>query len=191
MQEYFDKETEQKLILLGRKKYTKVLTLTILWIVGVLTAGIVWTLAAAKPLNSPSNFIYPLLCLLPFYPFRVHKILFTRTFYGKVETAKFQNKFKTTTGPVTWNQAKELEILAAEVVFKGDKGEKYAVVYKENSVLSNEIYYKPRERVLVIKGLKYPVKYPIPDDAEYICPVCGNFIKPGKRLCGWCKADFS
>ena len=144
-----------------------------------------------KPLNSPSNFIYPLLCILPFYPFKAHKTLFTKTFYGKVETAKFQNKYKTTTGPVTWNQAKELEILAAEVVFKGDKGEKYTVTYKESSVLANDIYYKPRGRVLVIKGLKYPVKYPIPEAEEYICPVCGNYIKPGKRVCGWCKADFT
>lgn len=27
--------------------------------------------------------------------------------------------------------------------------------------------------------------------AEYICPVCGNYIKVGKRICKWCKADFS
>jgi len=191
MQEYFDKETEQKLILLGKKKYAKTLILTALWIIGVLTAGITWTIMAEEPINSPSNFIYPLLCILPFYPFKAHKILFTKTFYGKVESAKYSSQYKTVTGRMTIHQMKELEVDTANVSFKGDHGESYAVTYKEASVLANDIYYKQRDRVLVIKGLKYPVKYPLPDDSEYICPVCGNYIKPGKRVCGWCKADFT
>ncbi len=133
----------------------------------------------------------PLLCILPFYPLKVQKTLLTKTFYGKVAYAKFSSNYKTATGPITWNQAKELEMLTAEVLFTGDHGEKYRVTYKESSVLANEIYYKQDDRVLVIRGLKYPVKYPIPDEEQYLCPVCGNFIKPGKKHCQWCKSDFS
>ncbi len=191
MTDRLDPNTERKLLKLGNKKYSKTLALTILWCVGILSVGAVWTILSERPINSPSNFIYPMLCILPFYPFKVHKLLRTRTFYGKVKSAKYSSRYKTTTGPITWNQAKELEVLTAEVVFRGDHGEKFVTTYKESSVLSKEIYYKQDDRVLVIQGLKYPVKLPIPEDAEYLCPVCGNFIKPGKKRCGWCKSDFS
>ena len=191
MTDRLDPNTERKLLRLGNKKYFKTLALTILWCVGVLSAGAVWAILSERPINSPSNFIFPLLCILPFYPLKVHKLLRTRTFYGKVESAKYSSQYKTTTGPITWNQAKELEFLTADVVFKGNHGEKFVVTYKESSVLSKDIYYKQDDRVLVIRGLKYPVKLPIPDDAEYICPVCGNFIKPGEKRCQWCRSDFS
>lgn len=191
MKEYFDKDIENKLTALGNKKYCKALILTIAWIGLMMTAWIFFTIKSERSFDDPSNFIYPLLCVLPFFPFKVQSILMTKTFYATVASAKFSSKYKTVTGPMTWTQTKELEVLAAEVLFKGDNGEKYTVTYKEASVLANDIYYKQGDRVLVIRGLKYPVKYPIPDTEEYICPVCGNFIKVGKKSCGWCKADFS
>lgn len=191
MKEFFDKDTEAKLLKLGRKKYAKTLILTILWILLVLAAWIFYMVKMNRAWNTPSAFAYPLLCLLPFFPFRVHKTLFSKTFYGTVESARFSVVHKAVSGPITYSQAKELEIVTADVVFRGDKGEKRSAAYREASVLAHDLYYKKDDRVLVIRGLKYPVKYPIPEAEEYLCPVCGNFIKPGKRTCRWCKADFS
>ena len=190
MKPYFDQETERKLLQLGRKKFVKTLTLTILWCVMVLGAWIAYIVYSGRSWNSPSVFAYPLLCLLPFFPFRVQKILFSKNFYGTVESARLVPSHKAISGPITYSQAKELEIMTAEVVFRGDHGEKRAVTYTEASVLAKDLYYRKDDRVLVIRGLKYPVKYPIPETEEYICPVCGNFIKPGKRSCRWCRTDF-
>ena len=83
MKPYFDQETERKLLQLGRKKYVKTLTLTILWCVLVLGAWIAYIVYSGRSWNSPSVFAYPLLCLLPFFPFRVQKILFSKTFMAR------------------------------------------------------------------------------------------------------------
>ncbi len=191
MKEHLSPETERKLISLGNRKYFRALFLTVGWIMLMIVLWIITALKWNRSFTSPSNFVYPVLCVLPFFPFKVYKILMTKTFYGNVASAKFSNAYKTTTGPITWNQAKELDILTADVVFMGENGAKFAVTYKEESVLAHELYYKQGDRVLVIRGLKYPVKVPIPETEEHICPVCGNFIKVGKKRCQWCKSDFS
>lgn len=190
MKERFPPETERKLLALGNRRYFRVLTLTIGWILLVFAVWLYTAFRSERGFTSPSNFVFPLLWVLPFYPFRVQNTLRSKTFYANVVSAKYSSTFKALTGPMTWKQMREMEVSTADVVFDGDHGERLCVTYKERSVLANEIYYKPGDRVLVLRGLKYPVKYPIPDDAEYLCPVCGNFIKPARRRCPWCKANF-
>ena len=190
MKERFPPETERKLLALGNRRYLRVLALTIGWILLVLAAWLYTAFHFARGFTSPSNFVFPLLWVLPFYPLRVQNTLCGKTFYANVVSAKYSSTYKALTGPMTWKQMREMEVSTADVVFDGDHGERLRVTYKERSVLANEIYYKPGDRVLVLRGLKYPVKCPIPDDAEYLCPVCGNFIKPGRRRCQWCRANF-
>ena len=190
MKERFPPETERKLLALGNRRDFRVLALTIGWILLVLAAWLYTAFHFARGFTSPSHFVFPLLWVLPFYPLRVQNTLCGKTFYANVVSAKYSSTYKALTGPMTWKQMREMEVSTADVVFDGDHGERLRNTYKERSVLANEIYYKPGDRVLVLRGLKYPVKYPIPDNAEYLCPVCGNFIKPGRRRCPWCKANF-
>ncbi len=192
MADYFDKSTEKKLLALGRKKYLKTLFLTIAWFLLVIALWVGITRATGRDLLEPSSCLYTLLLILPFYPLRVQRVLFTKTFYGKVGVVKMANQNKSITGLVTSAQIqKEMEEQGVLVQFNGDRGERYTVYYREQSILANhELYYQPGDRVLVIRGLRFPVKYPIPEDAPYVCPVCGHQIKIGHRNCGWCKADF-
>ncbi|MBQ7923341.1 MAG: hypothetical protein IJ325_12345 [Clostridia bacterium] len=184
-----DKNTERKLIALGKRQYYKVLLLTSLWIVGVIAAWYAYAVTRERPLTHPTSFIFPLLIILPFFPFHAHRVLLSKTFYGRVMSAKYRMKRKLIL--LSYAEMRNPEYLTADVVFVGRNGEKVETNYKLASILADRIYYKPDDYILSIRGLKYPIKCPIPENREHICPLCGSFIKVGKRRCSWCRADFS
>ncbi|MBP3368307.1 MAG: hypothetical protein J6L71_02625 [Clostridia bacterium] len=190
MKERLDKRTEDKLIQIGRKKYITAIVLTTLWFVLVIFAWIYLTDKFNRSLTEPSSFVYPLLLVLPFYPFRVYELFKTKTFYGEITTAKYGRRVRATGDFMTWKQANSMEEQFAEIVVMGDSGKSFATKYKKGSILHDEIFYKPGDRVFVVRGLKYPIKCPIPKDEEYICPSCGNFVHAGRRRCSWCKTDW-
>ncbi len=191
MNERLSPKTERRLIALGNRKYCTALILTVGWIVLMLALWVLSDLYWGRPFLSAYNLAFPALCILPFFPFKVQRILRMKTFYGEVVSAKFSTVYKSPIGlPSVWS-TKELDLPAGTFVFRGKNGMEYAATYTKDSVLAHELYYKQGDRVFVIRGLKYPVKIPIPEAQEYLCPACGNFIKPGKRRCAWCRSDFS
>ena len=190
MKERLDKRTEDKLIQIGRKKYITAIVLTALWFVLVIFAWIYLTDKFNRSLTEPSSFVYPLLLVLPFYPFRVYEIFKTKTFYGEITTAKYGRRVRATGDFMTWKQANSMEEQFAEIVVMGDSGKSFTTKLTKGSILHDEIFYKPGDRVFVVRGLKYPIKCPIPTDEEYICPSCGNFVQAGRRRCSWCKTDW-
>lgn len=190
MKERLDKRTEDKLIQIGRRKYIRAIVLTALWFVLVIFAWIYLTDKFNRSLTEPSSFVYPLLLVLPFYPFRVYEIFKTKTFYGEITTAKYGRRVRATGDFMTWKQANSMEEQFAEIVVMGDSGKSFTTKLTKGSILHDEIFYKPGDRVLVVRGLKYPIKCPIPKDEEYICPSCGNFVHAGRCSCSWCKSDW-
>lgn len=184
-----DIHTEKRLIALGKKRFWKVLLLTVAWIVAIIILWRLYLIHFNRLFTHPTSFAFPLFMILPFFPFHAHRTIFGKTFYGRVMSAKYRKKRKIFL--LTAADMKNADYLTADVVFVGRNGESVTINYKLKSILDGNIYYKPDDYILFVRGLNYPVKYPIPEDKENICPVCGNFIKAGKRRCGWCKADFS
>lgn len=184
-----DMHTEKRLIALGNKKFIKTLLLTIGWTAAVLYLWYLYVISFERSFTHPTCFAFPLLLILPYFPFQAHKILFGKTFYGRVMSAKYRMRRKWIT--LTVAEMRNAEYQTADVRFVGRDGEIVQINYKQKSILAKNIYYKPDDYIFFVRGLRYPVRYPIPDDQEQICPSCGSFMKAGKRRCGWCKADFS
>ncbi len=195
---FFDKSTlhpreERKLKALCRRKLIKAWGFTVLWYAAVIAGWAYITVTMNRPVLDPGLIVYLALFILPFYPFRVHRTLFSKSFYANVGAVKYADDLKLVQGAVmrggrTIARAYEREVLS--VTFHGDNGDKITVLYNEHNVRADGGYYKFGDRVLVLKGLKYPVKVPLPEDERMICPVCGLFIPKGERHCSWCNADF-
>ncbi len=192
---FFDKPTlhtreERKLKALAKRKLIKAWVLTVLWYAAVIAGWAATVFYMRRPVTHPGSFIFMLMLVLPFYPLKAHTVLFGKTFYANVCDVRFGTVTKAAGGFLTIKQAKNLEREALFVTFNGDKGERKTVIYKEENIMMSGGYYKIGDRVLVLQGLKYPVKVPLPEDGKMLCPVCGMFTKEGKRKCGWCNADF-
>ncbi len=192
---FFDKSTlhpreERKLRALGRRKLIKAWILTILWYAAVMGGWAYITVRFNRSITHPGSFIFLFLLALPIYPLKIYRVLFAKSFYATVGEVKFSEAVKLVVGRVTIRQARNLEYEIVSVTFHGDNGEKQTITYKEANVRADNCYYKFGDRVLVLPGLKYPVKVPIPEKERMLCPVCGVFMKKGERRCSWCKANF-
>ncbi len=196
MKDYYDRSKldpveERTLFALSKRKVIKTWVLTLLWLAAVAGLWVYITVAMNRPVTHPGSFVFLLLLMLPFYPLRAHQVMFGKSFYATVGTADFVVKTKGAAGPTTFRQMTKLEYIAYAVTFYGEHGERKTVVYKEGSVHAKDGYYKQGDRVLVLAGLKFPVKCPMPTGSEkMLCPACGHELKEGQRHCGWCKADF-
>ncbi len=184
----FDKATERGIIALGRKGVLKNVLL-ILLIIGF-SVG-VYVAAANREDSSyddPMSILYLTISILPFYPFRLHERLFTKTFYGTVTKREFaveteRNKYQFFTDKDNIFGEKVI------VTFTSDDGETVQIyTYNEPQIIRDACYYGEGDRVLVAKGSKYPVKCPLPD--LIVCPSCGHFINNGERKCEKCKSKF-
>jgi len=204
---FFDKSTfhpreERKLRALCRRKLIKAWALLALWYAAVMGGWGYMTVTMNRPMLGADTFVYLILLALPFFrPFRVHRILFAKTFYANVGQVKYTEDLKVVQGAVmrrgrTVARAYEREVVS--VTFHGDNGERETIVYNEHNVRGDNCYYKYGDRVLVLKGLRYPVKVPLPETEKMLCPVCGIFLKDDAadpydttpRKCSWCGADF-
>ncbi len=192
MADYFDPRTERKLKALGQRNYIKTLCLTLLWFALVAVAWFLLIPHSGGSPTEPSSFIFPLLLILPFSPFHAHRVLFGKTFYGKVVLAQAESKPQGISAggvPLYRTAGKAFYATAEHVVVVGGNGERLDTFYREPTILGMD-YYQKGDRVLVIRGLRYPVKCPIPEDVPYVCPSCSHHINIGQRRCGWCKAEF-
>ena len=84
MNEYLDKSTESKLISIGNKKYYRTAMLTIGYIALVIVFWLFFMIFFNRSFELIINYIPLFICILPFFPFLVHKTLFSKTFYATV-----------------------------------------------------------------------------------------------------------
>ncbi len=62
--------TEQKLIVLGNKRYYRALVLTIAWLILVLAAFVVFMIVSDSSFSDSRNYIILILSILPFFSIR-------------------------------------------------------------------------------------------------------------------------
>lgn len=184
MNRYLDKEDEIKLVSLGNKRYYKILTLTVAWITLVLGSFVYFMLIRRRNFLDLRNYIILVLCILPFFPFNAHKILFSKSFYATVSYTVHSTQFESLKRASGIQRPERVAVL--EVVYKKDNDEEFTIAYKKNNYLMEGLHYQEGDRVFFARGLKYPVKFPIQNNQEYTCPVCGKTINDGNMICTRC-----
>ncbi len=185
MDKYLDKNTERKLIALGNKRYYRALILTALWIFFVLAAFVVFMLTDHRDFSELRNYILLAFVVLPFFPFSAHKILFSKSFYATVVYSVHSNQLE------SLKSMRVDAVAVLEVTYRKDNGKEFAVAYKKDKYLVEELHYEEGDRVFFVRGLKYPFEFPFREGKGYTCPGCGRLIVADEAICGRCHFDFS
>ena len=182
-----DRISEQKLRSLGNKRYYRTLVLTIGWIVLVLTAFVAYMIALKRSFAEPQNYLILLLAILPFFPFGAHKVLLSKTFYATVDYNVNTNQFEGLEWAGTRNRPEKVAVL--EITFRRDDGKKITVAYKKNSYPGKGLHYADGDRVLFVRGLKYPCKLTAAE--KLTCPRCGTTVETESPVCRGCRLDLT
>ena len=187
MNELLNKKIENRLIVLGNKKYRKTLLLTLAWVYLVLVFFVVFIIRSERSFAEIRNYIVLLLWIVPFFPFSAHKVLFSKTFYAtvayKVNSIQFDS-LKRASG-----MQKPDKVAVLEITYKKDDGKKFTVTYKKDVYLMDGLHYSEGDRVFFVRGLKYPFKFPVNNEKDYTCPACGRTIEAGETTCKRCELN--
>ena len=189
MNEYLDKKTESRLIALGNKKYYRTLALTVGWIALVVVLWLAVMLVSELSFATLPYYIPLVLCALPFFPFSAHKVLFQKTFYATVDYTVNTTQFQQLKEAYVHDRPDTVEVL--EVKFKKDDGKLLNLVWRKKSYVMEGLHYNSGDRVIFVRGLKYPFKFPADASVERTCAVCGRTVGIGDRVCKRCGFDLA
>ncbi len=189
MSSRLDKSAEEKLIALGNKRYYRVLALTIAWIIFVPTALVITLITTNRSVADPRYYIPLILLVLPFFPFSAHKVLFSKTFYATVSYNVHETQFESLKWTNPRNRPERVDVV--EITFKMDDGGEITITYKKDKFPLKGLHYNDGDRVFFVRGLKYPVEFPLTAGAKYTCPVCGTTVEAERPICKGCRLDLS
>ena len=181
--------TKRKLISLGNKRYYRVLALTVAWLILVLAAFAVFMIRPKSSFAEPQNYIILILCLLPFFPFGAHKVLLSKTFYATVSYGVNATQFEGLEWAGTRNRPTKVDVL--EITFKRDDGKEILIAFKKDPFPMKGLHYGEGDRVLFVRGLKYPYKFPAAEGEKLTCPVCGTTVESEQPVCKGCRLNLS
>lgn len=187
MNEYLDKKIEQKLIDIGNKRYYQVMLLTIAWSILVVIFWLLFMILGSHSFLFIANYVPLVLCALPY--FFTWKILLSKTFYATVNYTVNSTQFQQLKEAYVRDRPETVDVL--EVRFKKDDGKEFTTQYKRKNYVMDGIHYDSGDRVLFVRGLKYPIVLPITGAIERTCPVCGRTLEAQKMTCKRCNFDFS
>ncbi|MBQ1981868.1 MAG: hypothetical protein II229_01410 [Clostridia bacterium] len=180
---HLDRSVEARLIAIGTRRYYGVTLVTVAWIAAVISQWLFIMISENYSFASVQKYISLVLCAIPFLPFTAHKVLFSKTFYATVDHRIKCTQMRYLKGRDT----KE----ALCIYFIKDNGKKLSVIYQLKDYVMEGLHCQDGDRVLFIRGLKYPLKFPKTDTAEFTCPVCGRTVRADSGTCKQCKFDYS
>ena len=189
MKTVFDSAQEVRLKALGKRQQIRVCIFTILWTIAVVGLWLWYILSSGRALTDFTSVFVLVLLSLPFLLFGVHKTLFGKSYYADVTDTRYDQRMKNVGALSTRREFADAEIEVAVITLKTDEKETIRLEFSEESVKANSIYYKTGDRIMKIKGLKFPIKCPLDSVDRILCPKCGNFMKEGKIRCGYCKTE--
>lgn len=189
MKNKLDPKIEARFIALGNKRYYRTLVLTAVWILLVIAAFLVFVISTERSFADLGNYLILLLCIIPFFPFSAHKILLSKSFYASVSLATDDALYDELRKAYMSNRF-DVENVRS-VTFEKDSGEKFTVSYKIKSYIMDGLHYEEGDRVFFVRGLKYPLKFPITEGKEFKCPVCGHTVSAEDTVCKSCRLNFA
>ena len=183
------KSTEAKLISLGRKRHLRILLLTLGWTVFVPVALVITLISTDRSVADPRYYIPLILWVLPFFPFSAHKVLFSKTFYATVSYNVHETQFESLKWSNPRNRPERVDVV--EITFRKDEGGEITVAYKKDRFPLKGLHFEDGDRVFFVRGLKYPVEFPLTGKDKITCPVCGTTIETESPVCRGCRLDLT
>ena len=189
MNEHLDSSIEAKLLAIGNKRYHKAMILTWAWIAVVIVGWLFWMIWKSRAFSLVPNYLPLILCALPFFPFRAHKILFAKTFYATIDHTVNDTQFQQLKEAYFKNRPDTKDVFILKL--KKDNGALTTLTYEKKNDIMDGLHYTEGMRVLLVRGLNYPIPLPITDTTKRTCPRCGRTVDVGETTCSRCQFDYS
>lgn len=190
MNTHFTPTAEAKLTALGNKRYYRTLALTVAWLIFVTAAFVVSMSLGKHSWAEPRGYLVLILWILPFFPFGAHKVLLSKTFYATVSYGVNANQFESLKWAGHANHRPE-RVAVLEITFKRDDGKEITIAYKKSTYPGKGFHYAEGDRVLFVRGLRFPCKLPCAEAEKFTCPLCGTTMEAEAMVCRSCRTDLS
>ncbi len=175
------------------RKYYKLAIVCLLWTAAVSIAEILYMYEyfVAKINVFSSIIIWILLCTVPFFIMKGHKLVFDKSWEGKiihlnytkvVKNLKHSVSSSRTSPPFSSRRIAYVDILEILV----DCGEKAKIVTLYCPKPEEIFPFKVGDTICHYKGTNYPVFGIESESGEQFCPICGTVNHPGARECFYC-----
>ena len=164
------------------KKYRRFTLICLIWASLISVIEYLWLLEyfSSRMNIFASAVIWILLLTVPFLTKKSWRLLFDKTYAGKVISVKYDRIVK----PTAHSGRKIVFINVLEMLI--DDGDKIHTVVLPCANASAIYPFEVGDIVCRYKGTKYPVFAALSRTKAQICPICGTIHKPHERECFWC-----
>lgn len=164
------------------KKYSKLMIVWLLWTALVTVLQYLWLF---DYFSSRVNFVsaiivYIFMCILPFFIKKSWRLIFDKTWVGKVVSVKYDRVVKST----PTSSRKIIYVNTLEMVI--ECGNKVRTIVLPCANASAIYPFEVGDIVCHYKGTKYPVFAVESKTKAQLCPLCGTIHKPHECECFWC-----
>ncbi len=164
------------------KKYYNLAIICLLWTAAVSIAEIsfMYEYFAEKMNVFSAVTIWILLCTVPFFIMKGHKLLFDKSWEGKILHLNYTKVVKSS--PFSSRRIAYVNIL--EILVECNGKTKMVTLYCPKP---EEMFpFKVGDTICHYKGTGYPVFGIESESGEQFCPICGTVNHPGARECFYC-----
>lgn len=186
VREKLDPKTEAKFRQINKSRMIITAVFLVLWTAAVIIFAAYWIPHTGRELFSPYTAPFPILLILPYWPFRLHERFTRRSCYAVITMVKTETRStirKTTTGGYRGMGSETVGVL----LLRTERGESI----KLNIPLDILKRYEKGEHVFLLSAYKYPVKCSYDYDDDVFCPKCGHSVEPGPERCPRCRTKFA
>lgn len=193
--EKLDPRMEMQLRRSARRKSAAAMVYSLLWWGGLFGLWFAYMHFFNRPFTDPGAFIFALLMVLPFVPYKLHRYLFGYTGYAVItkETVAIDV-------PLKWYDLpskKRVKGLMADsnmadvmtLWLQPERGESFRLTLIHPNITggSGGPYFEKGDTVFMAGGFNFPVKLPMDLTNGIVCPTCGQMTGAGKHGCKWCR----
>ena len=182
----------------SRKKSIQAVVYSLLWWGVLLALWFAYMYFFKRPFTDPGAFIFAVLMVLPFVPYKLHRYLFGYTGYAVIskEIVAVEVPLKWYDFPAKKRVKKDLaDSNVADVMtlwlqpIAPEKGESFKLTLIHPNITgdSGGPYFETGDSVFLAKGFNFPVKLPMDLKNGIVCPSCGQMTGAGKHWCKWCR----
>ena len=193
--EKLDAKREAVLRRSSRKKSIRAVVYSLLWWGGLFALWFAYMHFFQRPFTDPGAFIFALLMVLPFVPYKLHRYLFGYTGYAVIT-----KEIVAVDVPLKWydlpskrrvknNLADSNVADVMTLQLQPERGESFKLTLIHPNITgdSGGPYFEKGDTVFMAGGFNFPVKLPMDLTNGIVCPSCGQMTGAGKHWCKWCR----
>lgn len=189
--EKLDPRTEKQLRQSAGKRSVLAVVYTLLWWGLLFGLWFAYMHFLHRPFTDPGAFVFALLMVVPFIPYKLTRYLFGYTGYAVVT-----KEVVAIDVPLKWYDlpskkrvpnSSMADVMTLWLQPEHGASFKMTLIHPNITGGSGGPYLEKDDTVFLAGGFNFPVKVPMDLQNGIVCPTCGQMTGAGKRECKWCR----